>query len=153
MPLQVEWKPATRCRPRALAWGVLGFTLFAGFLAGSALTGAETTLYTTGALGVMAVLLTIGSLAATTQVRDRYGCSWLVPAAQWLCAWVGGLLIGVGGRAGEDLRGAEQLRAWFGTGEARAGAGLVGVSVALTLTLTLWSRSRPPNDRRGSDRP
>lgn len=148
MPLQVVVKPPTHRRPRALAWGFSGIALFAGFLAGSALTGAETGLYTTAAIALLAIMLTIVTLALAAQVASRYGCSWMVPAALWLCAWVGGVLIGVGGRFAEDLRGAAQLEAWFGTGEALAGIALAAVGVLIAAALTMWSRAQPPPDER-----
>jgi len=151
MPLQVEWKPPTRRRPGAMAWVVVGFTVFAGFLVGSGLTGAETTIHPTASILLMGGLLTIVSLVVTARAGDRHGWAEVLPATVWLTAWVGGLLIGVGGRAGEELRGSAQLRAWFGTGEARAGVVLVGVG--LTLAALWWSRSRPPHVHPGGGQP
>lgn len=151
MPLHVEWKPSTRRRPGAMAWVVLGFTVFAGFFVGSGLTGAETTIHPTASIVLMGGLFTIASLAVTAQVGGDHGWSQILPAVLWLVAWVGGLLIGVGGRAGEELRGSAQIRAWFGTGEARVGVILVGLG--LTLAALWWSRSRPPHVHHGGGPP
>ncbi|HMQ24361.1 MAG TPA: hypothetical protein PKA98_00105 [Acidimicrobiales bacterium] len=151
MPLQVEWKPSTRRRPGALAWAAVGFSVFAGFLVGPGVTGAETAIHPTATIVVMGGFLTIASLAVTAQANGRRGWAGFLAATVWLTGWVGGLLIGVGGRAGEDLRGAAQLRAWFGTREARVGATLLGLCLALA---TLWwSRSRPPHEHQGGGQP
>jgi hypothetical protein len=57
----------------------------------------------------------------------------VLPGLAFVGAAAGAFLVVFGGRAVDDLRGAAQLRAWFGTAETRVGVVLVLAALVLTL--------------------
>ncbi|MEX1046247.1 MAG: hypothetical protein WD757_07175 [Actinomycetota bacterium] len=141
MPEIVE-KPLTRGRAVGQAWGVFGCALGGGFMLGAAMGGfAEERI-----IGVIigAVLFPLAGAGFAIQIAPFF--SGLSRAALFLTAYVGGLLVGLGGKEGADLRGSDQISAWFGSIFTKAGLVLLVVAVVIALVFTF----RRTSDQKGA---
>lgn len=142
LPEVVE-KPLTRGRAVGLAWGTLGCALGGGFMLGAAIGGfAEDRI-----IGVIigAVLFPLAGAGLATQIAPFF--SGVTRAALFLSSYVGGLLVGLGGKEGADLRGADQISAWFGSILTKAGLVLLAVAIVMALVLTF----RRTSDQKGAE--
>ncbi|MEX2457947.1 MAG: hypothetical protein WD770_03060 [Actinomycetota bacterium] len=133
--MQVVEKPFTRRRGAGLVWGAFAAALFGGLLLGGVAGGMLGDSTIEGAIGAFTV--PAGSIGLLVQLARRAGVGFLPCAALFLTTWAGTAGIFYGARAAKDLRYMAQIRAWFGTLEARLGVVLVLVGLALAIALSL----------------
>jgi hypothetical protein len=132
---QIIEKPFTRGRVAGLVWGAFGTALGGGFFLGAVLGGWTEDNVLEAAIA--SFTLPVASAGLLIQMGRRTTVGVPVRLVLFLAGWVGGFLVGFGARAGADLRYMAQLRAWFGTTEAKAGIALVLTALILTVMLSL----------------
>jgi hypothetical protein len=138
MPIVVVEKQAAidaEQRTAPIAWAVYAAGLASGFFAAMLVVdwarGSVMVAMSAAWAPASAALSGVAAGAALVQMLRARGTNPIAPALAFLCGWAGAFLIVFGGRDVDDLRGSAQLRAWFGTGEARLGMGLLLTGVAL----------------------